>query len=69
MLYYSGAALRWEEQIRLRHMTSRRYLAVSRDGKILMTDRNADPRTVFRLHSVIKVASPSRNTVTVQEIF
>ncbi len=52
-IYYSGFPLRWGDQIRLRHMTSRRYLAVSHD-KVSMTD-NADHLTVFRLHSVIKV--------------
>ncbi|XP_064599288.1 inositol 1,4,5-trisphosphate receptor type 1-like [Liolophura sinensis] len=49
-----GDVLHWEQQIRLRNMVTRQYLGI--DSKMdvsLIADAN-DPRTVFRLHSVLK---------------
>ncbi|XP_055890997.1 inositol 1,4,5-trisphosphate receptor-like isoform X3 [Biomphalaria glabrata] len=49
-----GDVLRWEQQIRLRHMLTRQYLSVDTNGDVLLTPDPTDPRTVFRLHSVLK---------------
>lgn len=44
----------WEQQVRIRHMITRKYLKVNKEGKIQLESSNADPLTVFRLHSVIR---------------
>ncbi|XP_055955374.1 inositol 1,4,5-trisphosphate receptor type 1 [Patella vulgata] len=49
----NGDVIRWEQQVRLRHMTIRKYLRVDANREITLTDDNEDPRTVFRLHSVL----------------
>ncbi|CAL1526674.1 unnamed protein product [Lymnaea stagnalis] len=49
-----GDVLRWEQQIRLRHMLTRQYLSIDLNGDIILTPESSDPRTVFRLHSVLK---------------
>ncbi|KAK3086885.1 hypothetical protein FSP39_024881 [Pinctada imbricata] len=48
-----GDILRWEQQVRLRHMTTRKYLCIDASKEISLTDDNEDPRTVFRLYSVL----------------
>ncbi|KAK7504550.1 hypothetical protein BaRGS_00004036, partial [Batillaria attramentaria] len=48
-----GDIIRWEQQVRLRHMTTRKYLCIDEKHDIMLTDDNEDPRTVFRLHSVL----------------
>ena len=50
-----GDIIRWEQQVRLRHMTTRKYLCIDENHDILLTDDNEDPKTVFRLHSVLSV--------------
>lgn len=55
LVFFSGDILQWEQQIRLRHMTTRKYLCIDITHEIMLTDDNEDPRTVFRLHSVINV--------------
>ncbi|ESN99319.1 hypothetical protein HELRODRAFT_162842 [Helobdella robusta] len=50
----NGDVIRWEQQIRLRHMTTRQYLCITSARKVSLIDDWKDPRTVFRLHPVIK---------------
>ncbi|RUS87050.1 hypothetical protein EGW08_005203, partial [Elysia chlorotica] len=49
-----GDVLHWEQQIRLRHLLTRQYLGMDTNMKVTLTPDCADPRTVFRLHSVLK---------------
>ena len=53
---FVGDILRWEQQVRLRHMTTRKYLCIDATKEITLTDDNEDPKTVFRLYSVISVS-------------
>ncbi|KAH3824416.1 hypothetical protein DPMN_126252 [Dreissena polymorpha] len=53
MFPHKGDILQWEQQVRLRHMTTRKYLCIDGSREILLIDDCEDPRTVFRLHSVI----------------
>ncbi|ESO91009.1 hypothetical protein LOTGIDRAFT_163525 [Lottia gigantea] len=55
----NGDVIRWEQQVRLRHMTIRKYLRVDANREITLTDDNEDPRTVFRLHSVLSFSLSS----------
>ncbi|BFZ19740.1 hypothetical protein BsWGS_22779 [Bradybaena similaris] len=48
-----GEIIRWEQQVRLRHLTTRRYLCIDANHEISLTVDNEDPKTVFRLHSVL----------------
>ncbi|XP_055891550.1 inositol 1,4,5-trisphosphate receptor type 1-like isoform X4 [Biomphalaria glabrata] len=48
-----GEIIRWEQQVRLRHMTTRKYLCIDANHEISLTVDNEDPKTVFRLHSVL----------------
>jgi len=50
-----GDVIRWEQQVRFRHMPTRQYLCISSDRRVTVTPDAKDPRTVFRLHPVIKV--------------
>jgi len=51
----AGDVIRWEQQIRFRHMPTRQYLCITSDRRVTLTPDSKDPRTVFRLHPVIKV--------------
>lgn len=53
---FTGDILRWEQQVRLRHMTTRKYLCIDATKEISLTDDNEDPKTVFRLYSVLSVS-------------
>lgn len=54
LIGFPGNVVRWEQQCRFKHMTCRKYLRT--DGKtITLTENHTDPKTVFRLHPVIKV--------------
>ena len=55
VLLNAGDVVRWEQQIRFRHMTTRQYLCITSDRRVTLTPDSKDPRTVFRLHPVIKV--------------
>lgn len=57
-----GGTLRWEQQCKFRHMTTRQYL-ILKDTNITLTDKHDDPKTVFRLHPVIKVYNFSTHLV------
>ena len=46
--------IRWEQQVRFRHMTTRLYLCMNADMQITLTTDPKDPNTVFRLHPIIK---------------
>nr|XP_006825393.1 PREDICTED: inositol 1,4,5-trisphosphate receptor type 1-like [Saccoglossus kowalevskii] len=51
-----GETMRWEQQCRLRHFTTRKYLRLSGKGsdvQVTLTETASDPKTVFRLHPVI----------------
>ncbi|XP_064638087.1 inositol 1,4,5-trisphosphate receptor type 2-like isoform X2 [Lineus longissimus] len=50
----NGNVIRWGQQIRLRHMVTRRYLCVNSDLEVDLTTDHRDPRAVFRLHPVKK---------------
>ncbi|XP_064638655.1 inositol 1,4,5-trisphosphate receptor type 3-like isoform X2 [Lineus longissimus] len=50
----SGEVVRWEQQCRIRHMCTRKYLRIETDLSLKLTDKYQDPSTVFRLHPVIK---------------
>ncbi|XP_050396213.1 inositol 1,4,5-trisphosphate receptor type 1 [Patella vulgata] len=49
-----GDVLRWEQQIRLRHGLTRQYLCIDSKMEVSLLPDSTDPRTVFRLHSVLK---------------
>ena len=49
--------MKWEQQCRLMHMCTRKYLCVDQGGKVSLTSDHLDPKTVFRLHPVIRVGS------------
>ncbi|XP_071176008.1 inositol 1,4,5-trisphosphate-gated calcium channel ITPR2-like isoform X12 [Mytilus edulis] len=49
-----GDILRWEQQVRLRHMLTRQYLCIDSKLDVSLVPDPSDPRTVFRLHSVLK---------------
>ncbi|KAL5004999.1 hypothetical protein ScPMuIL_018455, partial [Solemya velum] len=51
-----GGILKWEQQCRIIHMCSRKYLVVDK-GHVTLTANHDDPQTVFRLHPVIRVNS------------
>jgi inositol 1,4,5-triphosphate receptor type 1 len=53
----SGGVLKWEQQCRLMHMCTRKYLCVAQGGKVTLTSDHLDPKTVFRLHPVIRVSN------------
>lgn len=54
VIFLTGGLILWEQQVRMRHMITRKYLKITKDGKIHLEDDNADPLTVFRLHPVIR---------------
>ena len=54
---FVGGILKWEQQCRLMHMCTRKYLCVDQGGKVTLTSDHLDPKTVFRLHPVIRVGS------------
>ena len=41
--------------MRIRHMITRKYLAVFPSHGVTLTSQRDDPNTVFRLHPVVKV--------------
>ncbi|XP_061178320.1 inositol 1,4,5-trisphosphate receptor type 2-like [Saccostrea echinata] len=49
----SGGVLKWEQQCKIIHMCTRKYLTV-KDGHVTLTSDHLDPTTVFRLHPVIR---------------
>ncbi|XP_033761182.1 inositol 1,4,5-trisphosphate receptor type 3-like isoform X6 [Pecten maximus] len=50
----SGGILKWEQQCKIIHMCSRKYLTYTNEKKVTLTSDHEDPRTVFRLHPVIR---------------
>jgi len=52
-----GDIIRWEQQLRFRHLATRQYLCITTDRRVTLTADSKDPRTVFRLHPVIKVCA------------
>jgi len=50
-----GGVLKWEQQCKIIHMCSRKYLTVNKENHVTLTSNHTDPRTVFRLHPVIRV--------------
>ncbi|XP_052703116.1 inositol 1,4,5-trisphosphate receptor type 3-like isoform X4 [Crassostrea angulata] len=49
----SGGVLKWEQQCKIIHMCTRKYMTV-KDGQVTLTSDHLDPATVFRLHPVIR---------------
>ncbi|XP_076096104.1 inositol 1,4,5-trisphosphate-gated calcium channel ITPR3-like isoform X9 [Mytilus galloprovincialis] len=50
-----GGVLKWEQQCRIIHMCSRKYLTVDKAlQKVTLTGDHMDPNTVFRIHPVIR---------------
>jgi len=49
----NGNVVKWGQQCRFKHMTTRRYLKVQAKT-ISLIEENDDPNSVFRLHPVIK---------------
>ncbi|KAK2186847.1 hypothetical protein NP493_187g03055 [Ridgeia piscesae] len=50
----SGSVLRWGQQCRFRHMTTRHYLCVDANQNVRLTKDHHDANAVFRLHPVVK---------------
>nr|XP_022345635.1 inositol 1,4,5-trisphosphate receptor type 3-like isoform X6 [Crassostrea virginica] len=48
-----GGVLKWEQQCKIIHMCTRKYLTV-KNGHVTLTSDHQDPTTVFRLHPVIR---------------
>lgn len=55
LLLLTGGILKWEQQCRIVHMCTRRYLAVNKKGEVTLIADNDDPSTMFRLYAVIRV--------------
>ena len=54
-LHIAGSVIRWGQQCRFRHMTTRHYLCVDASMNVTLTLDHRDPNAVFRLHPVVKV--------------
>ncbi|XP_070173522.1 inositol 1,4,5-trisphosphate-gated calcium channel ITPR3-like [Littorina saxatilis] len=51
----AGGIVKWEQQCRIIHMCTRRYLAVDKKSrKVTLKTESKDPTTVFRLHAVTR---------------
>ena len=48
-----GGSIRWDQQVRLRHVTTSQYLSIDNELRVTLA-RDSDPTTVFQLHSVLK---------------
>uniref|UniRef100_A0A914XA54 Uncharacterized protein n=1 Tax=Plectus sambesii TaxID=2011161 RepID=A0A914XA54_9BILA len=53
----TSTPIRWEENIRLQHLTTRRYMMVTADLKVGLSDSRDDPHTVFRFFPVSRLRS------------
>ena len=51
----SGAELKFQQPVVIRHFVTRLYLKISEQNEVGVTNDNADPRIIFRLHSTGKV--------------
>ncbi|XP_067668084.1 inositol 1,4,5-trisphosphate-gated calcium channel ITPR2-like [Haliotis asinina] len=51
----TGGVLKWEQQCRIIHMCTRKYLTVNDKSQVTLTSDYLDPNTVFRLHAVIRL--------------
>ncbi|KAK3095082.1 hypothetical protein FSP39_010070, partial [Pinctada imbricata] len=65
-----GGIMRWEQQCKLIHMCSRKYLVVESGGGVNLTNDHDDPRSVFRLHPVIREqdAIPTESYCRIQHV-
>ncbi|CAH1798712.1 unnamed protein product [Owenia fusiformis] len=50
----NGEVVKWEQQVRFRHMPTRQYLCITPDLRVSLTPDSRDPNTVFRLHPIMK---------------
>ena len=50
----AGEPLTWHQQIRFRHVVTRKYLMVDLNSRTDLIDDGHDPRTVFKLHPVLQ---------------
>ncbi|XP_078311676.1 inositol 1,4,5-trisphosphate-gated calcium channel ITPR2-like [Crassostrea virginica] len=48
-----GGVMKWEQQCKIIHVCTRKYMTV-KDGQVTLTSDHLDPATVFRLHPVIR---------------
>ncbi|CAD5124825.1 DgyrCDS13086 [Dimorphilus gyrociliatus] len=46
----SGEAVLWKEQIRLRHLTTRKFLSLNAENKFVLVDNIDDPRTLLTFY-------------------
>ena len=49
-----GEPIRWESQVRLRNLVTRKYVSVESNGTFNLTKDGKDPRTVWRITPVIR---------------
>ena len=54
-LLTAGSPIKWEQPVRFRQMTTRKYLLLDDDFQPSITDDGMDPKTVFRIHSLSQV--------------
>ncbi|XP_070538210.1 inositol 1,4,5-trisphosphate-gated calcium channel ITPR3-like [Ptychodera flava] len=52
-----GETMKWEQQCRIRHLVTRKYLCITGKGRnmqVTLKDSASDPKTIFRMHAVIQ---------------
>ena len=49
---FSGNVLHWNHKIRLRHVTTNKYLSINPGGEVCLNAGGKDPTSVFLLHPV-----------------
>ncbi|XP_013381715.1 inositol 1,4,5-trisphosphate receptor type 3 isoform X4 [Lingula anatina] len=59
----NGGVVRWEQQVRLRHVTTRRFLCLDADFEVCLTAEENDPRSVFRFHPVLSLSDFEQNEI------
>uniref|UniRef100_A0A1I8GHA8 Inositol 1,4,5-trisphosphate receptor n=1 Tax=Macrostomum lignano TaxID=282301 RepID=A0A1I8GHA8_9PLAT len=57
----SGDIIKWEQQVRIRHMCTRKFLIIDNDGRLALTEDCKDARAVFRLHPVLRMVNLESN--------
>ena len=56
-LLTAGSPIKWEQPVRFRQMTTRKYLLLDDNFQPSITDDGMDPKTVFRIHSLSQVGN------------
>lgn len=52
----SGEVILWKEQVRLRHLPSRKFLSLNEDNMFVLTDDRDDPRTLLTFYPIAGVS-------------